>query len=79
MKFNQLDGPYSIINFYCISCIHCSGWSCGNVSCKAYPEGIPMEIWTSYDENICRGNNGYQYEEIPYTDDDEDVVLLENL
>lgn len=79
MTLNKLDGPYTNISFYCISCKHLSEWSCGNAVCKAYPEGIPLEIWTSFDENICRGNNGYRYEEMPDTDDDEDVVLLEDL
>lgn len=77
MAIYKLDGPYSNVNSYCLMCKHLTQWDCTRTTCKAYPNGIPLKIWKSF-ENACQGNNGYAYEE----DDtvyDENAELLEDI
>lgn len=78
MKINKLDGQYVNPSCYCIECKHLVKWSCEIAVCKAFPEGIPLEVWNSFD-NICESKNGCvytkdeSYDEYPYLELNEDI------
>lgn len=66
MKLNRLDGPYSVYG-ECVSCKNLTEHKYFAESveyrpcCKAYPEGIPPDVWKSLAEHA--PVNGYAFEE----------------
>ena len=75
----KLDGEYSMPNVYCISCLHFLKWDSELSVCKAFPNGIPLEIWHHEIDHLepYEEDNGYQYEE-KNTKVDQSIELIED-
>lgn len=73
----KLDGPYAHINCICIGCKHYGSRKDEKAVCKAFPKGIPLEIWNGKVDhfNSYPEDNGIVYEED--IEDDIDLTDLE--
>ena len=54
----SFDGNYAPTSFLCVDC----KWYISGHACKAYPNGIPVELW-NYPLHIkpYKGDHGLQY------------------
>lgn len=70
----NLDGDldYLVYSPVCTLCQHFTGTEPGQRTCKAFPAGIPSEIWRGENPHTepYEGDQGIQYQELPKPDAD---------